>query len=309
MEDQIRVECYSTLRLMTKHSTLQFSDRDAEILTALSRTPLTPAQLFTLSDSFALPFHNEQNVRRRLRDLRTASLVQSFPYAVASEGRSPSYFKLTRTGYRMLYGIDAVLPKRRFFEPIREAHHHHTRCLADFIVHIIVSANRQRFNVQHFSAENTVCIEASPFKLFPDCTFQLVTPGGRAFNFMVELDNGTERVRSKMDTESIERKIRGYDRHQAMFSAIDPRRYFVLFVTTRRSERLRYMLETAQLCMENPQRTVFLGIDLPALVNCPNPLMHSVWLDNHGKTRCLVSGELTAKNTPRTLLTPGLQLC
>jgi hypothetical protein len=294
---------------MTKHSILQFSDRDTEILTALARTPLTPSQLFILSDSFAQPFHNEQNVRRRLRELRTASLVQSFPYAVASDGRSPNYFKLTRTGYRMFYGIDAPLPKRRFFEPIRDGHHHHTRCLADFIVHTIAVAQRNGFDVRHFSAENSVCIDVPPFKLFPDSAFQLAAPGGRTFNFVVELDNGTERVRSKIDTESIERKIRGYDRHQSAFSAIDPQRYMVLFVTTRSGSRLRYMLDLAQECMINPQRTVFLGIDLRSFLDCPNPLLHSVWLDNHGKQRPLVSGDLNATHPSRTLLTPSLQLC
>ena len=297
------------LQPMTKNSTLQFSERDAEILTSLARTPLTPAQLFTLSESYEQRFHNEQNVRRRLRELRNASLLQSFPYAIASDGRSPSYFKLTRTGYRMLYGIDAPLPKRRFFEPIRDAHHHHTRCLADFIVHLSTVAHLQRFEVRHFSAENAVCIESAPFKLFPDCTFQLVAREGRTFNFMVELDNGTERVRSKIDTESIERKIRGYDRHQSKFSAIDPRRYIVLFVTTRSPARLRYMLETAQECMQNPQRTVFLGTDLATFLQCPNPLMHPIWLDNHEKERPLITGDLNAKNKKRTLLTPGLQLC
>ena len=36
---------------------------------------------------------------------------------------------------------------------------------------------------------------------------------GRTFSFVVEFDNGTERVRSKQDVESIERKMRGYDAH------------------------------------------------------------------------------------------------
>ncbi len=111
---------------MTKKIHIQISQRDIEILTSLCRTPLTPTQLFKLSATFESPFGNPQNLRRRLRDLSAAALVRSFPYAIANGGRSPSYCRLTQKGYRTLYGVDASIPKRRYFEAVSDAHHHHT---------------------------------------------------------------------------------------------------------------------------------------------------------------------------------------
>ena len=52
------------------------------------------------------------------------------------------------------------------------------------------------------------------------------------------LDNGTERIRSPQDVESIERKVRGYDLHQSSTPSFDHGRFVVLFVTTRSSDRL-----------------------------------------------------------------------
>ena len=94
----------------------------------------------------------------------------------------------------------------------------------------------------------------------------MATPDGRTFNFVVELDNGTERVRSRRDVESIERKLRGYDAHQAQFEALDPQRYLVLFVTTRSQQRLQHILDVATLVMQNQQRTVFIGTDLKSFL-------------------------------------------
>lgn len=111
---------------MPKQISLKIGDRDIEILTALDRCPLTVAQLRKLSQSFKLPFRDEHNLRRRLRKLAHSGFVNSWPYATASEGKSPSYDKLTRNGYRILHGMDAKLPSRRYFEAIAPGHHHHT---------------------------------------------------------------------------------------------------------------------------------------------------------------------------------------
>ena len=207
---------------MTKHVKLKFGPRDDELLSALQYAPFTAVQLLALSETFVKPFQDKGTLSRRLRDLTRAGLVRSFPYAVGSLGRSPFYFKLTRKGYRKIYGKKAPLPSRRYFEAISDGDHRHTQALADFVVHLLVSAHRSGIEMLEFTPENSVTIETDFCRLRPDCTFQLVMPDGRAFNFAVELDNGTERVRSKKIVESIERKIRGYDQHQRGLKAFDP---------------------------------------------------------------------------------------
>ncbi len=273
---------------MTKRLQTKIGPRDIELFTALDRCPLTTSQLCQLSQTFPNPFADEGNLRRRLRALKQADYVRSWPYATANDGRSPHYFKLTRTGYRLLYGHDVALPKRRYFEAISPGHHHHTHCLADELVHTLVTGHRQEIELRHYARENSVKLEAGDFTLFPDAAFQLVAPDGRTFNFVVELDNGTERVRSRQDVESIERKLRGYDAHQSQYDALHPSRYLVLFVTTRSQVRLQHMLDLAGMVMSNPQRTVFVGVDMQTFLATIDPFREAVLIDHRGLKRTLV---------------------
>ena len=135
--------------------------RDLELLTAIDRFPVTSAQLCRISLSFKEPFRDENNLRRRLRSLTLAGFIRSFPYAVASDGRSPRYFKLTREGYRFLYGSQAAMPKRRYFQEIRPGHHHHTLSIAELMTHLIVCGHRLGHTVQEFAPENSVCLQVT----------------------------------------------------------------------------------------------------------------------------------------------------
>ncbi|MCA9076553.1 MAG: hypothetical protein KDA93_16130 [Planctomycetaceae bacterium] len=293
---------------MTKRLQTKIGRRDIELLTALDRCPLTTSQLRQLSESFAQPFAEEGNLRRRLRALKQSDLIRSWSYAMANDGRSPHYHKLTREGYRLLYGDDVHLPRRRYFEAISPGHHHHTNCLADVLVHTIITGHRQGIELRHYARENTLKLEADGYVLYPDAAFQLLSADGRSFNFVVEVDNGTERVRSKQDVESIERKLRGYDRHQSQFDALDPARYIVLFVTTRSQARLQHILDLAAMVQSNPQRTVFVGVNLTTYLGCENPYREAVLTDHRGLKRTLIplSGkpsppQETLKTSPATL--------
>ena len=297
-----------SVAVMTKKIHLQISHRDTEILQAVDRTPLTPNQLFKLSSTFERPFGSDQNLRRRLRQLVDANLLRSFPYAIATNGRSPAYYRLTPNGYRTIYGVDSPMPKRRRFEALSDAHHHHSNALAELVVHFSCAASRNGGQIVNFTPENSVCIEAQPFRLFPDCTFQLVTPSKR-YNFVVELDNGSERVRSKVDTESIERKIRGYDLHQSQWDATASDRYVVLFVTTRTRTRLDHMMSAAFELVSNPDRTLFLGCDLASVLKSPRPFKEKVWVDPKNRSRSLTYSKNPPKKNSSTLLTSTAQVC
>jgi hypothetical protein len=281
---------------MTKTFNTKIGARDIELLTAIDRCPLTPAQLCRLSVTFDAPFSAEGNLRRRLRKLTDAGLVQSFTYAIAGDGRSPRYFKLTREGYRLVYGVNSSMPKRRYFQPISSGHHSHTYCLANTIVHLCVTAYRNSCEVLHFSRENSVKLVAEPFTLFPDCAFAIKRDDGRTFWFVVEFDNGTERVRSKQDVESIERKLRGYEAHQARFEKFDPERYLVLFITTRSAIRLQYIFEVAKQVLLQPKRRLFVGTSLAEFLRV-DPFQVAVFEDHRGLKRTIIS----LKQTPQKL--------
>ena len=107
---------------------------------------------------------------------------------------------------------------------------------------------------------------------------------------------------------SIERKIRGYDAHQSQFDVFDASRYVVLFVTTRSQQRLAHMLSTARLCMQNPQRRVFLGVCLDRFVADRVPLTRSCFQDVRGRSCPLIDNE-SLKETSPTFVTPTVVPC
>ena len=296
---------------MAKRNSFKFTHRDQEILEAIERFPLTPDQLCKLSESFDQPFGDTHGVRRRLRKLVAAKLIVANPFAVASFGSSPAYYKLTRTGYRLLHGFDAELPPRRYFEAIGQARHPHTIALTDLLVHLFVDVSRQGFQVRHYARENSVCLETPLGKLRPDAAFQIVADG-RAFNFVVELDNGTERVRSRLDVESIERKIRGYESHSRPMAAFDPSRYVVLFVTTRCGDRLKHLLTSANVLMKNRKRTLFLGASLPDLLSHDDVLGRAAFLTPSLEATTLLpstKAKIRPQKTASNLMPPAPAFC
>lgn len=261
--------------------------RDLAVLGSLDRHPFTAGQLLRLSKSFERPFTQERLVRRRLQQLREQGIVRSFPFATVGPGGAPHYWKLTPIGFRWLYGEEVSLPGRRLFEAVSPGHHHHTQSLGEFLVHTLTALQQHQIAISHFARENSLKLEAGGCTLYPDCVLQLQLPGGRTFHYCVELDNGTERVASRLDIESIERKLRGYDAHQSQFSATDPHRYLVLFITTRSADRLRHILAQAASVMRNPNRTVFVGATLAEYLSV-DPCKQAVLRDHRGLKRALV---------------------
>ena len=142
--------------------------------------------------------------------------------------------------------------------------------------------------LSRFTRENAVKLQTHDYTLYPDSTFQIFDPiNKRTFNFAIELDNGTERIQSTQDVESIARKLRGYERHQSQFGVFDNDRYLVIFLTTRSHSRLFSILECAKTILLNLQRTVFLGCDLRTWLSC-DPFTSPVLQDHRGLKRLVI---------------------
>lgn len=266
------------------------TERDIEILTALDRVPLTAQQMLAVSETFSRPFGSERTVRERLQAMTDAGWIRSSLYALPSSGGSPKYYFPAREGYRILHGPAALPPTKRHFSPLSISRQHHTKALADFLVHMFRASHRSGVRVTEFYRENTLKLTVGDDVLYPDSSFQIITDD-RPLNFIVEIDNHTETIRSPKDTETWERKLRVYDRLQDSIQ----NRFRVLAVTTRSTDRLRHILSTAAGVLRNPQRSLIYGIDLPTFIHEEQPLHTSVFRDHLGRATALIASHFTVR--------------
>jgi hypothetical protein len=260
------------------------TERDLEILAALDRCPLTAVQLQKISQTFASPFRTERRVRKRLHLLCEAGRLHRWPYYASAGRGAPNYYALSRLGYHILHGTAAAPPTKRAFAEVGIARQHHTYALAEFIVHTAVAAHRAGIAFTEFHRENTLRLTLGDEALSPDAAFQLVEPGGAAYNFFVEVDASTERLRSSKNADSWEKKIRFYDR----FQDASPKRFRVLILTTRSSERANRILETAGSLVRNPHRSLFYAAGLPRYLTESEALTAPVFRDHRGTSVSLM---------------------
>jgi hypothetical protein len=269
---------------MASTRTTLLTPRDIDILQSLDRCPLTARQLLKMSAAFTSPFTNERKVRARLQQLAACGRVRAWPLLSAGHG-VPNYYTLSRRGYELLYGSDAAPPSKRAFRAVGLAHQQHTYWLAEFIVHTAVCAHRAGIAFTGFCRENTLRLEVGEEHLYPDCAFVLRTNEGQEFQFLVELDNRTERIRSDKDADSWQRKIRLYEALQDR----SPQRFRVLAVATRSShERTRHILDLAAELARNPGRSLFYGITLDQYLGHADALQSPTFLDHRGRQVPLV---------------------
>ena len=269
------------------------TQRDREVLRALDRTPLDARQLLRLSQTFCQPFTQDRLVRRRLQDLAEAGYVSAFSYVV---GRALlNYYKLSPTGYQLLYGLDAVLPHRRHFGEVTLSLQHHTRSLADFIVHSFVSAHRNGAQINGFRRENELRLQLGDQMQRPDCAFQVVYGRRRKKrNFVVEIDCGTEPIRSQKQRDSLERKVRFYERYRQATS----KSFFVLTVFTKESQRLQRFLEMTNDAMARPHQGQFWACQLSQYTE-GNAFCDGNFIDQNGDLQSIIPQH--PGQTPRTL--------
>jgi hypothetical protein len=266
-------------------ASVALSPRDLVLLAALDYAPLTARQLQKLSDTWEIPFPSSRLVRERMQRMAEAKLVTSHPYAILRPGQPEHYYLLTRQGYELVHGPDVEPPTRGYFSPIALARHPHQQALSDFIVHTAWGSHQSGVLLNGVYRENTICLTAGGQSLYPDSSF-LLTRDNAHFRFFAEIDNGTERVRSQKDNDSIERKIRTYDTFQ---DTSPSNRFRVLFVSVQNSrDRLLHILETAARVMREPNRTLFYGITLAEYLTSLHPVTSTRFLDHRGRRQSLI---------------------
>lgn len=265
--------------------------RDLDLLDALDRCPLTARQLLKLSTAFDNPFTNERKIRARLQHLAESGRVRRWPYAIAGRG-APHYYMLTLQGYRLLHGANAESGGKRPFGPIGIAHQQHTFAIAEFVVHLSVAAHKAGLRVTNFARENSVCLSDGKDRIYPDNGFTLEGDAIPPFHFYLELDNGTERIRSSKETASWEKKIRVYEAEQDR----SPTRFRVLAVAARGLGRIPHILGAAATLARDPKRSLVYGTSLAGFLAEEQPLTSTCFRDHRGGAVAMVPTFRSSEN-------------
>ena len=268
--------------------------RDLSLLQLLDRTPATTHHIIIASSTFPSgPFRDERRVRERLQSLAGMRLVRPFP-ATQGIGGPVNWYKLTPEGYRYIHGADAGVPQRSRFEAIPPSRFHHTKALADIIVHTLVAAHLAHVSVVRFFGDRALAIEAAGTVQYPDCFFQL-EQAGRQFNLMLEIDQATEPLDS-LAANAVREKIQVYEDHQDAVwqwwkqrGRNQQRPYFrVVFLTTS-PERASHILWLAHECARNKDRHLCVAAPQSSFLGTPNALTSPLFNDHHGRWQSIVN--------------------
>ena len=268
---------------MTRRSAhVSLTPRDREIFQALFTTPLTAEQMLAFSGTFNEPFQSIRRVQERLVQLTRAGLLKRWRYATESGGAAPHYYKLSREGFKVLHGPDEKPPRKRFFSPISLSLQAHTQVLAALWVHLHRSAHQSGLTIENVYPENCLKLATSIGPLVPDGTFDVILPDGRRFHFFLEMDCSTESLRSR-SFDGWERRIRRYE----MLRQQSAEPFRVLVVTSVPGKRLDGIMKCIAEQQRRSDRSLFLGISLPDVLQCPDAFVEHIFSDHRGRSSSL----------------------
>jgi hypothetical protein len=266
---------------MANKSSIIYTARDQQIHEALALTPLDTQQLLKFSETFDQPFTSDRKLRERLQQLALAGWIHTYRYATTAAGIA-NYYRLSQTGYRLLNGPDAPLPKQSAFREVSPALQRHTRHLADVIVRTNVQARRLGLQLVEQHGENQLPLTLGERMQKPDYSFRLATRDGE-LTFYDELDEGTEPVSSTRQRESLEARIRFHEDYQ---NATGERYRVRMFFAKASARMVRFLALARQQAAR--QRVIFLAVLLEDYLKHANPLTASLFIDHNNKLQSLV---------------------
>jgi hypothetical protein len=265
---------------MSSTATL-YTARDQQIHEALALTPLDTHQLLKLSATFLQPFTSDRKLRERMQQHTAAGWIHTFAYATATPGML-NYYKLSATGYRLLHGPHAVLPKRAAFHEVSLGLQRHTRHLADVIVHTNLHAARLGLRIFDQRGENQLPLTIGDRTQKPDYSFSLQTRDG-TYTFYDEIDESTEPITSTKQRETLEAKIRFHEDYQNATGE----RYRVRVFFAKPSPRIAQFLNLARK-HATQQRSIFYAVVLDNYLKHGSPLTSPIFLDRFHHLQSMV---------------------
>lgn len=270
------------------------------MLKLLSWTPATTALLVRASMAFdGGPFLEERRLRERLQALGDAGLVRTWSSA-HSGGGLQNYYKLTVSGFQILYGADAAVPPRAFFSEISPALFEHTLTLAEVIVETVRACHSRRVTILRFHRENELQFTAGDETVQPDCFFQFGL-AGRHFNVAIEVDLSNETLDSP-NIKSLRRKLRTYDTYQELVLSqwrehgrTWERPRLRIAVLTKSIDRAYHILALARDIAVNKSRRLVYAATLDQYFGTNDPVQSSLFLDHDGYWHPLVNLHPTSR--------------
>ena len=227
------------------------------------------------------PFTQRRLLLRRLEILRAAGWVRRWRYAIASQGSSPMYYRLTIDGYRLLKGDPAAKPCGRYsFRRVDPNQHRHAYLQCEFLIALFAAARRHGVLVCDCFPDGSVALDGDDGPHYPDFTFSLRTWNGKQFNFFVELDNETKSIRSFGNRDAIEHTMRRYEEHHYAAGG----KFRVLYLCTNSEVRAQHILGTAASVALEPRREIVMATTLSSFVSSKKSLVNRIF-QNHRETR------------------------
>ncbi len=265
---------------------IQITLRDLEIFRLLKKLPLTTDQMFRLSASFHQPFNCQRILQRRLKRLADNGLLKRYYFAFARQGRSPAYWRLTRSAFRLISSTSKE-PKRTMFSPIGVSLHFHSYHLNEFLICVLLAAFEKEVLVEEFNIECSLDVDAAS-SITPDATICFQTPNARSYRFFVELDTASERMATNQRIpSSIQKKLEAYERyHQKVGNS-----FRVLFLTTSSESRANNILAFANGFRENPASELVYAAYLPNILSNSNCLFDKLFRNHRGSLVGLLRNE------------------
>ena len=243
----------------------------------VEKLPLTTDQLFRLSATFELPFNCQRILQRRLKRLADHGLLKRSYFAFARQGRSPAYWKLSRSAYRLLHSTNEN-PKRTLFLPIGVSLHFHSYHLSEFLIRLLLDAKEGEVSVESLNVESSLEVDSTT-SITPDATIQLQARDKRTYKFFVELDTASERVSTDQKLpSSIQKKMEAYERYYRTVG----NSFRVLFVTTSSESRAANILKFANGIRANPAAELIYAAYLPNVLTSRNCLKDSIFKNHRG---------------------------
>ncbi|MCA9069284.1 MAG: replication-relaxation family protein, partial [Planctomycetaceae bacterium] len=259
--------------------------------------PLTGEELRKFFVTFERPFQRLRRTQERLSILARAGLLKRFRYVTDTGGAAPHYYKLSRKGFATLFGPDAEVPRKRFFDPVTVSLQRHTQALASFLVHLHVSAKREGIRITDVIPENCLKLNTGIGTFLPDATFDICLPDGRTFRFYVEVDHSTESLHTK-NFDGWERRVARYEtlREESEIP------FRVLVLTIIDGDRLGNIFDCIAKKLRRPERSLFYGVTLSDFLTTSNAAISHVFKDHGGTPRSLVLPPATDKRAVQMAL-------
>lgn len=286
-------------------------ERDLALLRLLDKTPATAALIVKASATFGQEaFLDERRARERLQTLESCGLLRSFtpPYAMGSSLR---WYKLSRDGFLHLHGAETSPPSKSQFANIPPSRIEHTHVVAEVIVHSLVAAHQFRLKTTTCLGDGALVVDIGFSRQAPDCFFQFQS-GGKTFNVLFEVDNGTEplttnriqSIRSKITTYEAYQDAVRYDWKRAAEFGTRPR--FRVAFLTKSADRANHILWLARETARNPDRRLCYAATQDTYLAESDALRAPLFNDHHGHWQSLVNTHPTSQflRTPIRLAAP-----